>query len=152
MHAESSSFLEAWKLWAVPGSIIQIRAERNLLFRPNVTSRPFWLYLEDAESTHPVVGPARLLIVSAVFRCRRRFAHRDRNLKIPLLDCHADVIERARGRLLQPPEEEGGPFVVDLGFPLLVDQLDRCPEIQRSHAGDLIELDLVAPMRAYILD
>jgi len=150
MISESRPFPETWLEWAVPGEIIQIRAERNLLFRPRVSTRYFWIYLQKSQEITPSVGAARAVLLSAVVRCRRLFPRRGHRLKVPVLDLHGDEIEKARGKLLCQAGDQR-PFVLDLDFPLLVDLLENCPEILKARPGDVLEIELAPPLLAYLL-
>ena len=150
MQPELKPFKDAWSKWAVDGEIIQIRQESSILFRPKVSTRPFWLYLGVGGAAKQGVGQVSLVIHSAVFNCQRLFARRGEEIKVPVLEYHEDEMEKARGRLLVPASEDQ-PFVLDLGFPVVVDQLEKCPEVRRAQEGDIFEVELVPPMKAYIL-
>ena len=94
MQPEPRSFTDAWREWAVPGEIIQIRQESSVLFRPRVSTHPFWLYLGAGEASGMKAGPTSLVIQSAVFNCRRLFPRRGEEIKVPILDFHEDEMEK----------------------------------------------------------
>ncbi len=149
MQPKAKSLTEAWGEWAVPGEIIQIQGD-NVLFRPGVSTRPFWLYLAEG-SPHPeAVGVANFIIQAAIFNCQRLFPRRGEEVKVPDLSYHSDELERARGRLLRVGEVDGS-FVLDLGFPVVVDPLEQCPELGRAQEGDILEAELIPPTRAYLV-
>ncbi len=147
--SEPSAVTEACREWAVEGEIIQI-ARHRILFRPRVSTRPFLLALDANGAGEPAIGPAELIILPAMYQCRRILPRRGEALRPVEVSFHGDEIEQARGRLLarlEAPEVA----IIDIGFPAVVEQLEPCPELGRAQLNDIIELDIAPPTRAKLL-
>jgi hypothetical protein len=149
MMTEPNRVAEACRAWAVEGEIIQI-ARNNILFRPRVSTHPFRLELDSGGDREPAIGPATLIILPAAFECRRLLPRRGESPKRPELGYHSDEIEFARGRLVARLENPDL-AILDIGFPVVVEQLEPCPELGRAQIDDMIELEIAPPTRATLL-
>ncbi len=143
-----SAVTEACRQWAVEGEIIQIVRD-SILFRPRVSTHPFRLLL-DGTKRPDAIGPATLIILPAAYDCRRIVAKRGIKPKPIGITYHGDEIESVRGRLLARLESPAV-AILDLGFPIVVEELEPCPELARSQPDEMIELELAPPTKALML-
>ncbi len=146
---EPSAVTEACREWAVEGEIIQIARDR-VLFRPRVATRPFLLTLDENGEKEPAIGAAQLIILPATYHCRRILPRRGEPTKPVELGFHGDEIEKARGRLLARIEEPQL-VILDIGFPVVVEELEPCPELVKAQVNDIIELELAPPTAARLI-
>ena len=146
---EPSAMIEACRGWAVEGEIIQIARDR-VLFRPRVATRPFLLTLDGNGEMEPAIGVARLIVLPAAYGCRRVPCRRGETPAPMTLGFHGDEIEQARGRLLARVEIPRL-VIIDIGFPVVVEELTPCPELERAQLNDMIDLKLAPPTLARLL-
>ncbi len=134
---------EGWGRWAIPGEIFQIIGAK-FLFRPSAITKGFWLYKAEGETRKIKVGKTELVVQAAIFRCERLIPARGEQIKIPQLTYRCDNLELVRGRLLQHCDAKGN-FVMDIGFPIIVNQLEICQELSHTRIGDILEVELIPP-------
>ncbi|MCP4549955.1 MAG: hypothetical protein GY835_26150 [bacterium] len=149
MKAAPKKYSNVWHKWAIPGEIFQIIGAK-FLFRPSVLTKGFWLYKDENEKKKIKVGKTHLVIIGAIFSCERIIPGRGEAVKAPQLTYRGDDLEVVRGRLLQHCDTDGN-FVLDIGFPIVLTQLEKCPELSHTRIGDIIEIELIPPTQASFL-
>lgn len=137
---------DAWKKWAVMGDVIQIQGVK-FLFKPQVSTHPFWLYPAADQRRTARIGRIALIIQADIFSCDRIIPIRGQIVKVPLVQYRGDELEAAKGRLLQHCDTHGN-FLLDIGFPIIVKQLDVCTELDHTRIGDIISIEFVPPTQA----
>ncbi len=148
MQAETRRFAEQWRHCAVQGLVIQIRGE-SILFKPRTSTHSFWLDLQGLDEM-PIVGSVELVVNPAVFDCKRIIPRHGDSVKVPLLECHSDELDRVRGRLAAY-DGESLYFELDLGFPVVITLLEACQEIRRARLGEILELELAPPAQGHLV-